>query len=78
MNMLKDVFVGWGNFLKNNIGILNPKIVKEGERRLLICQNCPIRLNNMCGLCGCFLPAKVVSDSNCPLGKWDSNNKTKI
>ena len=78
MKLIKDIFVGWGNYLKDNIGILNPQVKIEGERRLSICRDCPNRTGESCGLCGCFLPAKVVSSSTCPINKWDVNNKIQL
>ena len=78
MGLLKNIFVGWSNYLKDNVGILDPKVKVEGERRLTICKECPSRIGETCGLCGCFLPAKVVSSSDCPIHKWDKNNKIQL
>jgi len=46
------------------------------DRRLKICQACPIFSSNWClekrGGCGCYLPAKTsYKDEECPKGKWN-------
>ena len=66
-----DIYVGFKNHLKDKMNTLDPKIKEEGERRLSICNTCPKRLAMNCSVCGCYLPAKVLSDSDCPIGKWD-------
>lgn len=78
MSFLKNIFVGWSNYLKDNVGILDYNLKVEGERRLTICKDCPNRIGEICGLCGCFLPAKVVSSSDCPIGKWEKNNNIQL
>jgi hypothetical protein len=78
MSIIKHIFLGWNNILKDKMGILSPKIKIEAERRLDICVKCINRRGENCGLCGCYLPAKATTNSPCPIGKWDLNNKTKI
>lgn len=47
---------------------VNP-LVRDGRRAL--CEECPRREAQFCGLCGCWLAAKVrLATENCPLGKW--------
>jgi len=41
--------------------------------RRKICDNCEhrIKITNICGRCGCFLPAKItLAPANCPMGLW--------
>ena len=75
MSTIKNIFVGWANFLKDKAGVLPPNVKIEAERRLEICSTCPHRKGQNCSLCGCFLPAKATTESPCPAGKW---NKTDI
>ena len=38
-----------------------------------ICESCQykIKITNICGKCGCFLPAKItLAPANCPIGLW--------
>jgi hypothetical protein len=78
MSTIKNIFVGWANFLKDRVGVLPPNIKMEAERRLEICATCPHRKGQNCGLCGCFLPAKATTESPCPAGKWDKTNINTI
>jgi len=84
--ILKEIYDGWGNLIKDKLKILNPEIKEIGKRRLLICDVCEIRTKDICnplkkGIhtitgklvngCGCALSAKVLSpNSKCPLGKF--------
>lgn len=83
---LVNILTGWGNLIKNRFDILPEQIKKEGEKRLLICDTCPLRTGNNCdpskiGInietgqerrgCGCKLSAKALDpNSECPLSKW--------
>jgi hypothetical protein len=45
------------------------------QARLDICNTCEhkIKITNMCGKCGCFLPAKVtLAIASCPELRWTS------
>jgi len=45
----------------------------ERERRYNICQSCPKRNHDRCGLCGCFIKTKtILLNSECPIGKWST------
>jgi len=49
---------------------------KEYQRRLDICNGCPLRLKTRCTheSCGCFLDKKAWWDSEeCPLGNWEDD-----
>lgn len=66
---IKDILMGWGNL------IIRPEhITPLMEKRIKICNECPIRTNDTCdkkkGGCGCYIPAKNRSNSKCPKGKW--------
>ncbi len=41
------------------------------ERRMELCQDCPARNGERCGLCTCVLAVKTVhAQSSCPVGVW--------
>jgi len=81
------ILEGWGNRIKDEFHILDPKIKELASERLLKCNECDIREGNTChpercGIhmktgklqcgCGCNIAAKTLSPSSeCPLGKWD-------
>ena len=84
--ILKEIFDGWGNLIKDALKKLDPEIKELAKRRLLICNIRDLRSNAICNPlkqgvhvttgemkfgCGCGLAAKTLSpDSKCPLGKW--------
>ena len=71
MSQISEILNGWGNLAKHAIGILDDDTKDISEHRLEICDSCKFRQNNICGECGCFIPAKVLSmDSKCPKDKW--------
>ena len=80
------ILEGWGNVVKDEFNILDPKIKQLASTRMLICDNCDIREENTCSTeiygihtktgilangCGCNIAAKTLSpNSECPLGYW--------
>lgn len=61
---INHIFVGWKNLL------LGLETIEQKEK-LEVCITCPyVTKNKTCSLCGCYIPAKVKSDSKCPLNKW--------
>ena len=86
LKKINEIAEGWFNVTKDKLGILDPKIRIMAERRLQICNNCPVRDAGTCsekrigthvrtGIsrsgCGCPLIAKSKSPTSfCPLGKW--------
>jgi hypothetical protein len=54
--------------------ILNFFLSEERQQvRKDICESCEhkIKITNICGKCGCFIPAKVtLAPANCPIGLW--------
>jgi hypothetical protein len=71
MSIVKHIFLGWSNILKDKMGILSPEIKIEAERKLDICVKCIYRRGERCELCVCYLPAKATTNSPCPIGKWE-------
>jgi len=86
MGKLNEILDGWGNLIKSNFGLLDEKYRLMAEKRLILCNSCPIRTNNTCDPnkmilnkknnqmvsgCGCNISAKTLSpQSQCPAGKW--------
>ena len=64
-----------GHFVKDLGRLLsNPKSVSKEEyrRRLNICDVCPHRRGNRCGLCGCNLALRATKQAwTCDAGHWD-------
>jgi hypothetical protein len=54
--------------------ILNFFLSEERQQvRKDICESCEhkIKITNICGKCGCFIPAKItLVPANCPIGLW--------
>jgi hypothetical protein len=48
LQIISEILNGWGNQIKDEFGILEPQIKKEAEKRLLICNTCPLRSKNSC------------------------------
>ena len=86
MSNIPLILEGWGNVVKDEFNILDPKIKQLASARMLICDNCEIRDGSACDPekcgthvetgeiecgCGCNIAAKTLSpNSECPLGKW--------
>jgi len=66
-NVLNEIISGWKNYV-----FPNKEVEKIATERMLTCLDCSkLKTNKRCGLCGCFMPAKVRSiKSKCPLNKW--------
>ena len=64
MSKINSIFVGWKNLL---LGLET----EEQKQKLKICMECTyVTKKKTCSLCGCYVPAKVKSDSKCPQNKW--------
>jgi len=79
-NKIKLIVQGWWNLVLDFISDVRYK--KYFDARYEICKVCDGNEKNFCKHCGCFLPAKTMSeDSECPIGKWktikDTLNETK-
>jgi len=85
MTVIKEILNGWANLIKDTFNELDAEAKNLSESRLSICNNCDIRLGNICNPskvgkhvdgsirrgCGCNIAAKSMSKkSRCPLGKW--------
>ena len=67
---INDIATGWYNLVRKELGLLPSQLQKQSDTRLKICSECQYRNENRCLKCTCFLKAKVVSDSKCPINKW--------
>lgn len=67
MNKLLEIYEGWKNYVFSN-----KKVEELAKKRMEICVKCDkLTERNYCGLCGCYMPAKVRSrKSNCVAEKW--------
>lgn len=86
MIKIDQILTGWANLIKDNFNKLDHDIKKISEERLFVCNDCDIRLGNVCDPrkignhvltgelkrgCGCNIAAKsLAKNSKCPLGKW--------
>jgi hypothetical protein len=86
MSQIKQILEGWGNRVKEHIGLLDEETRLMAEERLHICNICEVRDGNACSPqrtilnevngtmvhgCGCNISAKTLSpSSNCPASKW--------
>jgi len=47
--MIEQILEGWANSIKDKFGLLNdPELKAKSEKRLLICNTCPMRDGNTC------------------------------
>lgn len=46
--LLKNIINGWANNIKNELGTLDSNIKERGEKILLICDSCDLRVGNKC------------------------------
>ena len=71
---VNSIISGWFNYALDELGLLNEKTKQLAESRLKICETCEHRKSNRCGICGCFIIAKVRDpNSVCPNNppKWN-------
>ena len=69
MSKIKDILTGWAKV------IFKPTtLTPQMEANLLACDSCPARNRHTCSDCGCYIPAKVRSDSDCPQDKWNTDD----
>lgn len=84
--MLIHIFKGWSNMMKESLGLLDPETKAMAEKRLKICETCPLRSKReMCSAfrkieengksirgCGCDLKAAAtVKAKKCVRGLWE-------
>jgi len=67
MSKLAEIIAGWKNF-----ACPNPETEKIAIMRMETCLECKeLTKRKICGLCGCYMPAKVRSKkSKCVIDKW--------
>lgn len=69
MSRLSEIYDGWKNYV-----FQNPQIEELAKERMAICvkNDCKkLKPNNVCALCGCYMPAKVRSPkSKCLMKFW--------
>lgn len=69
-----DIFKGWGKLirLKLRTKTLSPLEQEVILERTKICNDCSYRKQlDICGACGCYLPAKIVlMNQKCKKGLW--------
>lgn len=64
--------------IKEKLGLADTATLILSERKLAVCNGCEYKgfekifKTEVCNNCGCILSLKVLSDSNCPLNKWDN------
>jgi hypothetical protein len=76
MSKLNEIINGWGNALKGTFNLLPESTKKMAEKRIIICNVCPVRFHLICNPmasgrnvktgeivrgCGCVLSAKILS-----------------
>ncbi|MCX6256547.1 MAG: hypothetical protein NTW49_01380 [Bacteroidia bacterium] len=70
MSKFKEIYTGWKNLTTGG----NEESSKLAEERMKICGRCIHTSEKVylhCGVCGCYIPAKVRSpESECPLNFW--------
>jgi hypothetical protein len=82
---VKQIAEGWGNYFLDKLSLLDEGKKKVAETRMVICENCPVKTDNICDTektgytaegtkfsgCGCFLDKKVLCmDCECPGSYW--------
>jgi hypothetical protein len=67
MTQLEEIISGWKNYV-----FPNKEVEKIAKHRISICLKCDrLKSNKRCGICGCYMPAKVRSlKSKCPKNLW--------
>lgn len=75
MQQSKEIYEGFRNLIKAKLSLSDEDIENMARLRYNICLECKSRkkISNICGECGCYLPAKTRSEtSECPLKYWNS------
>lgn len=58
------------NIITGFVNLTTTEPNEEQLEKLKICSTCPFNVNKCCTKCGCYIPAKVRSNSKCPLKKF--------
>ena len=67
---IKNIAQGFIKLALQALGAVKEQDRLKARERLEICDGCDSRNYMKCRICGCYLPAKALSDSGCPLDKW--------
>lgn len=83
---LENILTGWGNLVKDKFNLLDEDTKYIASIRMMHCNGCPIRKNNVCDPngqiknlvtgklvkgCGCNVAAKTLAPkAHCPAAKW--------
>ena len=66
---LNEIIVGWKNFI-----FPSEEVEKIATNRIITCLDCTDHFQEKekkCGICKCYMPAKVRNlKSTCPIKKW--------
>lgn len=48
-------------------------MLELARKKLAVCRDCEayLSVSMRCKKCGCIMPVKVLTDLECPLGKWE-------
>ena len=65
-----NIAQGFKNLIMKRAGLLSEVTKQSAVNKAAICEKCPAKSNYKCTKCGCYLPAKVLSNSKCPLNKY--------
>jgi len=57
--MYSKIFTGFWNLLRSFFGVFSAEEKQLFESRLNICKECKYEDRNFCGICGCYIYAKV-------------------
>lgn len=69
---MKQILKGYFFMLLYKAGLItDARMLSKVGQRMLTCNGCPLREGKWCTKCGCYLPAKVWSNSMCPENKWE-------
>ncbi len=89
MGKLENIIKGWASYIEDTLyqySKIDPPRHEMSVKRLLICEDCPIRTMDFCNPfrrrkhkdkdeiirgCGCKLAAKtLLEEEHCPAGEW--------
>ncbi len=65
-----NISQGFFNLIMKKAGHLDEATKESAANKAEICEKCPAKNNYKCNKCGCYLPAKLLSNSKCPLNKF--------
>ncbi len=67
----KQIITAAANLVTDGVGLTDHQNSPMALERMGICFSCDNLLENICGICTCYMPGKTtVEDAKCDLGKW--------